>query len=266
MNLESNVKTRILSVVNIFETGTAEGKYDAISVYADGKRDANGKKTRQVTYGRSQTTEQGNLKDLIADYIKNGGKFAQGLSYYLTKIGVEPLADNAMFKEVLTDAAQQDPIMRSTQDAFFDKEYLVPALTFCETNGFTLPLSTLVIYDSHIHSGRIRDDIRNMFPESTPKKGGSEKAWIIAYVEARRKWLQKLPDPVPQTIYRMDCFRAQIAANNWMLDKPVMSNGALSKGAFDLSDAAAQEWEGYEMKDKPLETTAKILKLMNKKI
>jgi chitosanase len=285
MNLEAATKTRILSVVNIFETGTPDGKYDAISIFADGKPDANGKKTRQITYGRSQTTEQGNLKDLIADYIKNEGVFSKHFSFYLPKIGVEPLVDNAMFKEVLVDAAKGDPIMKTTQDAFFDRKYYQPALTFAKDNGFTLPLSALVIYDSHIHSNKVPQTVRNMFSEKIPKDGGDEKSWVKAYVEARRKWLLRLPDPVPVTVYRMDCFRAQIAADNWLLDKQVLSNGTISRGAggigmapniealfpnsygnesmqSTLNSNAISKWEGFTIVDTHVETTPMIRALL----
>ena len=229
MNLDSSIKTRILSVVNIFETGTPDGQYDNISIYRDGKLDQFGRKTRQITYGRSQTTEQGNLKDLIAAYIANNGTFSKHFSFYLPKIGVEPLVDNEMFKTVLQDAAKFDPIMKQTQDVFFDKEYYQPALAFCDDNKFLLPLSMLVVYDSYIHSGRVPQKVRNMFPESTPKNGGDEKAWVKAYVNARRRWLQNLPNPVPVTVYRMDCFIAQIADGNWLLERPVTSGGVVSK-------------------------------------
>lgn len=50
-------KPLIQRVVNVFETGTAEGKYDKLVIYDDG---VNG--SHQITYGRSQTTEQGNLE------------------------------------------------------------------------------------------------------------------------------------------------------------------------------------------------------------
>jgi chitosanase len=266
MNLEATTKTRIVSVVNIFETGTADGKYDAISIYPDGKPDANGKKTRQITYGRSQTTEQGNLKDLIADYIKNKGLFAKHLEYYLPKIGVEPLVHNAMFMEVLKDAAKGDPIMRTTQDAFFDRKYYQPAVAFADENEFTLPLSILVIYDSYIHSNKVPQTVRNMFSEATPKNGGNEKNWIKAYVDARRKWLLRLPDPVPVTVYRMDCFKAQIDADNWSLTKEVMTNGETSRDILDMPQNTEgvhlSVWNGFTFVDTPVETTPKIRKLM----
>ena len=48
-------KSKIEAVINVFETGKKEGKYDALVVYRDGRGGS-----RQITYGRSQTTEQGN--------------------------------------------------------------------------------------------------------------------------------------------------------------------------------------------------------------
>ncbi len=53
-------KYLIQKVINVFETGTPEGKYDMLVVYPDGKGGS-----RQITYGRSQTTEQGNLSQLL---------------------------------------------------------------------------------------------------------------------------------------------------------------------------------------------------------
>ena len=64
-------KSKILQVVNVFETGTKQGKYDMLVIYADGINNS-----RQITYGRSQTTEQGNLKALLQLYILKKGKFA----------------------------------------------------------------------------------------------------------------------------------------------------------------------------------------------
>ena len=118
--ISSDNKTRILSVVNIFETGTAEGVYGNVSIYHDGKKDENGQNTRQITYGRSQTTEQGNLKDLIAAYIANKGIFAADFQPYMPQLGVKPLVDDQNFINLLKKSAKDDPIMIKTQDDFFE--------------------------------------------------------------------------------------------------------------------------------------------------
>jgi chitosanase len=52
MALDSK-KTLIQRIVNIFESGSPEGKYDALVIYADGVNNSH-----QITFGRSQTTEQ----------------------------------------------------------------------------------------------------------------------------------------------------------------------------------------------------------------
>jgi chitosanase len=223
--VSEDIKNRIVSVINIFETGTPDGEYDNISIYADGKN-----KTRQITYGRSQTTEQGLLKDLIKSYVDNNGAYADALRPYLSKIGVSSLVNDSFFINTLKKAAQDDAVMRNTQDVFFDKRYYQPAIAFCKTTGMSYPLSMLVVYDSYIHSGGILDFLRARFPEVPPVRGGDEKAWVKAYVNTRHKWLANHSKAILQkTIYRTECMMLQIATGNWMLTKQVLANGTLSR-------------------------------------
>lgn len=215
-------KKLIQRVVNVFETGSPTGKYDQLVVYSDGQRG-----TRQITYGRSQTTEQSKLSKLLLLYAENNGIFKDQLALYIAKLGQEPLADNAAFKNLLIKAGKEDPIMRKTQDEFFDREYYFPAMLFFEQNGFTLPLSALVIYDSYVHSGGILELLRRRFSEYPPAFGGDEKTWITFYVDIRHQWLKYHTKALLRTtIYRTQCFKDQIAANNWKLDKlPIVANG-----------------------------------------
>ncbi len=217
-----SIKKLIERVINVFETGTPDGKYSQVTILADGKEG-----TRQITYGRSQTTEQGNLAKLIEMYIRNNGNFSEQFSKYIDKIGKQPLVDNKTFKDLLRTAAKEDEIMHSTQDEFFDLVYYKPAYEFFEKNGFTLSLSMLVIYDSYIHSGCILQMLRKRFGEYPPAKGGDEKKWITSYVDIRHQWLKYHTNLILQrTIYRTQCFKDQIAADNWMLDKlPINANG-----------------------------------------
>ncbi len=220
--IKEETKLLIQRVVNVFETGTPEGRYDAIVVYPDGKGGS-----RQITYGRSQTTEQGNLKELILLYVQNGGVFRDNLSPYLDRLGRVSLADDARFKTLLAKAAREDPVMRSTQDSFFDSAYYGPALRFFEINGFALPLSLLVIYDSYIHSGGVLSFLRKRFSEHPPAQGGNEKKWTTSYVDIRHQWLKHHSKPLlRKTIYRTQCFKDQITASNWKLDNlPIVANG-----------------------------------------
>jgi chitosanase len=222
MLLTETQKRVIQRVVNVFETGSPDGDYATISIYRDGPHDI-----RQITYGRSQTTEYGNLRQLVEQYVSAGGLFSQQLKSYATKVGSTPLTDDANFKNLLRRAGREDPLMRKTQDSFFDRLYYRPAIKWADAHGFKLPLSALVIYDSFIHSGSIIWVIRNMFPESPPSSGGNEKAWTRAYVNARHKWLGSHPRAVVRkTIYRTQCFKNEIQRGNWNLSQlPINANG-----------------------------------------
>ena len=216
-------KKKILQVLNVFETGTKEGKYDALVTYPDGK---NG--TRQITYGRSQTTEQGNLKALIEKYIANQGIFANDFKIYVSKIGKIPLVDDTNFKSLLRKSARQDIMMRHTQDEFFDILYYQPALHFFEKNKFTQALSLLVIYDSYIHSGGVPAFLRERFPANVPLNGGIEQDWIMQYVHTRHQWLTNHPKKLlNKTNYRTTCFLQQLESSNWDLSKPIDAHGIL---------------------------------------
>lgn len=215
------VKRKIERIVNVFETGTPEGRYDLLVVMNDGPGGR-----PQITFGRSQTTEYGHLKQLVRMYCDQGGAYAQALFPWINRIGAEPLHNNSVFKNLLREAARNDPRMRSVQDTFFDEVYFMPARQFFDSNGFILPLSLLVIYDSYIHSGRVPDFLRRRFGEKVPAAGGNEKEWITRYVDVRHQWLKYHSNEIlRKTTYRTQCFKDQMAAGNWLLDKPVLANG-----------------------------------------
>lgn len=209
-------------VINAFESGAAAGKYGLISIMDDGPHNV-----KQVSYGRSQTTEYGNLEELLQMYVNENGIYSDELSPYLPKIGVVPLVNDATFKKLLYDAGIKDPIMRQVQDQFFDLRYFQPAMGWADDNGFSLPLSALVIYDSYIHSGSIMMWLRKRFPESSPKNGGDEKIWISQYVDARNSWLATNSSQLLRnTIYRTACLKSEIVRNNWDLDiLPIRAHG-----------------------------------------
>ncbi len=222
MNLTPKQKSICEQVINVFESGSPQGNYGTISIYKDGPHNM-----RQVTYGRSQTTEYGNLHELVEMYVQAGGIYSEALRPYLDKIEVAPLADDATFKQLLRDAGKKDTVMRQTQDTFFDKRYFAPAMNWADTNGFGLPLSALVIYDSFIHSGSILSFLRKRFPESPPASGGDERTWITQYVDTRQNWLANHENRILRnTIYRTECFKTEIDRNNWDLTQlPIVANG-----------------------------------------
>jgi chitosanase len=222
MNLTTEQKRICEQVINVFETGSPQGDYSAISIYNDGPH-----QMRQVTYGRSQTTEYGNLHELVQMYADAEGIYSDPLRPYIEKIGITPLCDDSLFKQLLRDAGKNDPVMSQIQDTFFDKRYFQPAMEWAAQNGFALPLSALVIYDSFIHSGTILDFLRRRFPEMPPAQGGNENTWIAQYVDARQQWLATAENRVlRRTVYRPQCFKNEIARNNWDLSQlPINANG-----------------------------------------
>jgi chitosanase len=222
MDLTAAQKSIIERVVNAFETGSADGDYGDISIFNDGPSDI-----RQITYGRSQTTEYGRLGELVAAYVDAAGQFSDPLRQYVGRIGQEPLTDDADFKNLLKRAGREDPVMARVQDEFFDTAYFTPAMRWADRNGFRLPLSALVIYDSFIHSGSILSVIRNAFPERPPAAGGDEQAWVRAYVAARNHWLATHARPiVRRTTYRTELLQNEIDRMNWDLSQvPIVANG-----------------------------------------
>ena len=221
-----SVKQKIISIVNVFETGVPNGKYDAIALYYDGPN-VDGKYIKQITYGRSQTTEFGGLKRLLELYMQNQPAYNPLFDKYIQLVRKLPsLCTDTVFLDLLVQTARIDPIMQSTQDEFFDIYYYQPAEFFFMGNKFKYPLSMLVIYDSFIHSGGILPLLRQRFPEKTPVNGGNEKVWIQQYTETRLDWLKTHVKPIlRKTVYRPLCFLEQINNNNWNLSDKVNANG-----------------------------------------
>jgi chitosanase len=213
MYLSPTQRNLIERVINTIETGDPNGDYGAISIYADGPHDI-----RQITYGRAQTTEYGNLRKLVQMYVAAGGIYSNALSAYAGIVGSEPLTDDSQFKKLLRDAGRKDPVMKKIQDQFFEEVYFLPAMRWADDNGFMKALSSLVIYDSFIHSGQIFWFLRQRFAENPPAQGGNEETWIGDYVRVRHDWLSTHHrSVVRKSNYRTKAFMEQITNKNWEL-------------------------------------------------
>jgi len=222
MELTREQKSTIERVINAFETGSADGDYANISIYHDGPHDI-----RQITYGRSQTTEYGKLRKLVEMYVEAEGLYSGELRPYADLVGSVPLTDDRTFKTLLRNAGRNDPVMGKIQDEFFETEYFLPAMGWADDHHFVLPLSGLVIYDSFIHSGSILWVIRQRFPESPPSLGGEEQAWTSAYVRERHAWLQAHHrEAVRASSYRTRDLLREISKGNWDLSLlPINAHG-----------------------------------------
>lgn len=214
-------KEKILSIVNCFETGSAQGNYGSVDLFFDGPN-----KVKQLTVGRSGATQYGNLPELFKRYVEANGKYTQQISRCL-KWSVESLnwTRDKEFHDFIRKAGN-DPIMREVQDKLFDDKYWNPAMKWAETNGFKENLSLLVIYDSFIHSGSILSLLRKRFSAMVPTAGGEEKLWITQYLDARHQWLKYHSNSILRnTIYRTTDMKRALSQNDWNLDLTFIANG-----------------------------------------
>ncbi len=208
------------ALVNIFETGSVLGDYGNVTLIAGD--------TGHLTYGRSQTTlGSGNLADLLRRYCGNpGARFGARLSEWLPRVEATDLAldhDNRLHN--VLRACADDPVMRDTQDQFFDDVYWAPAMRAAEKLGIVTALGSAVVYDSMVHGswGLMRD--RTTQTVGAPSAIG-EKAWIMAYVETRRHWLANHPRrDLRATVYRVEALQRLVAQGRWGLDLPLVVRG-----------------------------------------
>lgn len=224
------VHDKVVKIVTVFETGSPEGNYSCVSIYKDG----GGGAYKQITYGKTQTTQDGHLDKLLNSYIDSFGDepltdAAKTIRAALPTKTKRSLCTDKKFIAALKEAGKEER-MKKVQDKFFDETYYAPAEKWFKSTGFTLPLSMLVIFDSFIHSGGILSFLRNRFAEKVPSAGGDEKEWIRSYVTIRRNWLSCHSNKIlRKTVYRMDTMLQAIKAGNWDLKKPVNANGVVVK-------------------------------------
>ncbi len=220
-------KKVIDSVVSIFETGRVptSKSYSTCSILNDGAG---------ISYGKHQCTDKAGSLDLVCKrYIELGGQQADSLKQYMSYLTTNestkynnvtsnyPAWLNSLIS--LLKSAGSDVLMQQAQDEIFEKVYWNPALEHCENIGLKTALAHLVIYDTCIHSGPGRvSSLRQKFPEKSPANGGDEKAWVLAFLNARRAWLAANSNPLVQkTVYRIDAMLEIAKANNWDLDTPL---------------------------------------------
>ncbi|HMM13940.1 MAG TPA: peptidoglycan-binding protein [Parvibaculum sp.] len=220
------------AIVNIFETGRAQGDHARLTL-APGD-------PGHLTYGRSQTTlASGNLYLLIKSYCEMAeAAYGRALKPYLPRLAALDLTlDHDRTFHALLRQAGSDPAMRVAQDSFFDRAFWEPATRAVSALGFATALGTAIVYDGFVHGSWSAMRDRTAARHGGPAALG-ERKWVEAYVSERRNWLAKHSNGLLQrTVYRMDAFGTLIAAENWPLDLPftvcgvAVDRAALSGGA-----------------------------------
>lgn len=208
------------AIVNIFETGTAEGDYANVTLLAGDPG--------HLTYGRSQTTlGSGNLFLLLNAYVAApGAGFGSQFQPFLERVANKDfsLDTNHDFRLLLRQAGN-DPVMHTVQDAFFDRVYWTPAVNAATAANIQIPLGVAVVYDSTVHGSwkLVRDKTTNQF--GSPDSIG-QQAWIKHYVATRRSWLANHSIKIlHNTVYRMDAMQQLINQNKWNLELPMTVRG-----------------------------------------
>lgn len=208
------------AIVNIFETSSVLGDYGMVTLIEGD--------TGHLTFGRSQTTlGSGNLHKLLLEYCNNpGARFRETLLPYMPRFATRDFGlDNDQHLHNILRASADDPVMRETQDAFFDQVYWQPAERAAALSGICTPLGIAVVYDSIVHGSiKLIRDRTNQFSGTVKNLG--ERAWIAAYVRARRQWLGNHPRrDLRPTVYRMEAFQRLLDLDAWGLELPLVVRG-----------------------------------------
>lgn len=242
------------AIVNLFETGEVLGRYGQVTVLPGDPG--------RLTYGRSQTTlGSGNLNLLLTQYCQNhGARFGRRLQPHLVRFaaGDEALDGDIKLHNLLR-ACADDPVMRETQDAFFDNTYWQPALRAATKLSLRSALAVSVVYDSHVHgSWTTLRDKTNSNDGNVPALG--EQGWIGAYVRNRRAWLadHKLAI-LHSTVYRMDAFQRLIALGQWGLELPLVVRGTEISTA-SLAAMPPECYDGPPAGSRPLSLQQPLLR------
>ena len=224
-------QTTARAIVNVFETGRILGNYAGLAVL---KGDSG-----HLSYGRSQAAlGSGVLYELLDAYCQRpAATYAAQLRPYLPRFKNKDftLDSDDELKALLRRAATDDPMMRLTQDQFFDSRYLAPACRDADTLGIGDPLGVTVIYDSRIQGGwsLLKQRIG-------PVTTRGSRDWVQRYIALRKSWLSSLKSPLPSTVYRMDSFDSLARLEKWNLELPVSVHGITITAEALAGDAPGQ--------------------------
>ena len=232
----------IHGIVNLFETGSILGDYGQVTLIPGD--------SGHLTFGRSQATlGSGGLSLLLSEYCANAGaRFGSHLTPYLDGIAARDVSlDRNLALHNLLRATADDPVMRGTQDGFFDEGFFQPALSEARDFGITDPLGCAIVYDSFVHGSwePIRDRVGGQ-----PRTRG-QRPWLIDYVAVRREWLATHPRvDLRATVYRMDAIGRLIDLDAWALELPLVVRGVeismatlagTPPGSFDAPEPGSRD-------------------------
>jgi chitosanase len=211
----------ILRILEAIETGRPGGDYGLVSLLHDGEGDR-----LQITLGIQFDEASGDLKKVLRLYQSRSGDAAPKLAPYIPRINTFATTSATVLGldqgfHGLLRSLGSDPVMQNAQDDIFEQETWLPAKEWADQNGFTLPLSLLVIADSFLQSGSMLSFLRRRFVERVPARGGLEKSWIRAYVTVRHSWLKGSANAaLRNSSYRTLLYLSLLELQDWALAEP----------------------------------------------
>ena len=215
--LTTTQKKAAESILNLFETSEVLGDYGKVTLIPGDRG--------HLSFGRSQTTlGSGNLFKLLQRYCSNSGaRFGARLATYLPRFEeIDFTLDHDLKLHNLLRASADDPVMRDSQDSFFDEFFWQPAARAAAREGIACALGTALVYDGHVHGSW------KMIRNRTNEQVGSvttagEQHWLKTYVDQRRTWLAtNSRADLRATVYRMDTFERLIEQDYWGLELPLV--------------------------------------------
>lgn len=222
--LTTTARSAIKAIVAVHETGKlpSPAAYSTVAVLKDGAG---------ISYGAHQATDRsGSLDAVVLRYLDLGGRHASALRPHLGDLAdslsskADPGALPPRVVELMAALAKagSDPVMHLAQEQVFDELYWQPAHAQGVAMDLLEPLSYLALYDTAIHSGPARiPALRRLFPERPPATGGLERAWTVAFLQARRAWLLASSSELTRsTVYRVDGMLRLAQEGRWSLESP----------------------------------------------
>jgi chitosanase len=242
----------IQAIVNIFETSTVRGDYSRVTLIPGD--------TGQLTFGRSQTTlTSGGLHLLIEAYCtRDDADLGADLKPFLDRLeAADPELNADTFFHNLLRCAADDPVMRETQDRFFDAHYFASALERAANQGIAEPLGLAVVYDSTVHGSW--HHVRRKTNEASGELSTlGERTWVADYVRQRHDWLSHhRRSDLRATVYRTRTLGALVASGDWDLPLPLVVRG-VEISAATLAETPRGVYDGPSARSRHITLTSPL--------
>jgi chitosanase len=233
----------IYGAVSVLETGFAPSdeaysRLPPLNVLPDGAG---------ISYGLHQCTARSTLPAVLEAYYEAGGRLRiagteipleVARARALSSVGVMPGRTSPEIDALcraLADAGSEPAMQRAQRDVL-ERDYWRPTHRAGQLLMLRRPLSYLALYDLSIQSGApqltrplttgMLARLRPNFPELPPSKGGGERLWVVAMLQARRRFLASSSrEVVRRSVYRVDALLDLCDDGLWDLALPLTVRG-----------------------------------------